>query len=69
MRKARKRREQEQLLSSARQELADVRNSLERAYSVFNNTSDPELIEASILEIRALQSKYSHTLRNLKNIV
>ena len=68
MRKARKRQEAELMLHSARQELVDVRSSLEQAYSVFNSTSDPELLETSILEIRALQSKYSHTLRNLKNI-
>ncbi len=68
MRKARKRRETELMLSSARQELVDVRSSLEQAYCVFNSTADPELLETSILEIQALQSKYSHTLRNLKSI-
>ncbi len=68
MRKARKRQETERMLFSARQELVDVRSSLEQAYCVFNSTSDPEILETSILEIQALQSKYSHTLRNLKNI-
>lgn len=68
MRKARKRQEAELMFNSARQELVDVRSSLEQAYCVFNSTADPELLETSILEIQALQSKYSHTLRNLKNI-
>ena len=68
MRKARRKREAELMFHSARQELMDVRSSLEQAYCVFNSTSDPEILETSILEIRALQSKYSHTLRNLKTI-
>ncbi len=68
MGKARKRREADLMLSSARQQLVDVRSSLEQAYCVFNSTADPELLETSILEIQALQSKYSHTLRNLKSI-
>ena len=68
MSKERKRQETERMLFSARQELVDVRSSLEQAYCVFNSTSDPEILETSILEIQALQSKYSHTLRNLKNI-
>ena len=68
MRKAKIRREQESLLSTARQELVEVRSELEQAYSVFNNTSDPDVIETSILEISALQSKYSRMLKKLKNI-
>lgn len=68
MRKARKKQEAELLMHSARQELVDVRSSLDQAYCVFNSTSDPDILETSILEIQALQSKYSHTLRNLKNI-
>lgn len=68
MRKAKKKQEAELLLYSARQELVDVRSLLDQAYCVFNSTADPELLETSILEIRALQAKYSHTLRSLKNI-
>ncbi len=68
MRKARKKQEAEHMLHIACQELVDVRSSLEQAYCVFNSTSDPEVLETSILEIQALQSKYSNTLRNLKNI-
>ena len=68
MRKAKRKQENELMLNSARQELVDVRSSLELAYCVFNGTSDPDVLETSILEIRALQSKYSHTLRNLKKI-
>ena len=43
-----------------------MQNSMEHAYSVFNHTVDPDLLEASILELRALQSRYDHMLRNMK---
>ena len=66
MTKAERRREQRERLSAAERELSGLRDSLESAYSVFNNTADPELLEASILEIRALQSRYGCALRSLK---
>ena len=53
-------------LQNARRELKAMQNSMEHAYSVFNNTVDPDLLEASILELRALQSRYDHLLRNMK---
>ena len=56
-----------QQLFQAKSELHSVRSSLEQAYSVFNHTADPELIEITVLEISALQSKYSRILKNLKN--
>lgn len=55
-------------LSEAESELNRLRDGLAAAYSVFNNTADPELLEASILEISALQSRYSVMLRNIKTI-
>ena len=55
-------------LSEAESELDRVRDGLAAAYSVFNNTADPELLEASILEISALQSRYSVMLRAIKHL-
>ena len=53
-------------LQNARRELVNMQNSMEHAYSVFNHTVDPDLLEASILELRALQSRYDHMLRSMK---
>lgn len=66
MHKARRRAEQAKLLSQSRQELLELRSQLEQAYTVFNSMADPEVVESSILEISALQAKYSRMLRNLK---
>ena len=68
MSKRKLKREQQKYLSEAASQLVDVRNGIERAYNVFNNTADPDLLEASILEMHALESKYSCLLRNLKTI-
>ena len=53
-------------LQNATRELRNMQNSIEHAYSVFNHTVDPDLLEASILELRALQSRYDHLLRSMK---
>lgn len=68
MKNTRKGRKNAQLMLEAKNELIGVRNAMDAAYSVFNSTSDPDMLEASILEIGALQTKYSHMLRDLKNI-
>ena len=67
MSKAR-RRGQDSALADAETELLRLSTSLSSAYSVFNSTDDPELLEASILEISALRSRYSAALRSLKSI-
>ncbi|MBE6914784.1 MAG: hypothetical protein E7472_07645 [Ruminococcaceae bacterium] len=61
-----KKRAQRERFLQATQELFLLRDDLTEAYRVFNSTSDPALLEASILEIGALQSKYSCMLRNIK---
>lgn len=68
MTKAARRRELRERRAAAEQELADIRAGLDAAWSAFNHTADPELLEASILEISALRSKYSRTLRALKAV-
>ena len=61
-----RRRELRQRKKDAEQEVLGLRDSLDSAFSVFNHTTDPEMLEASILEIRALQSRYGCALRSLK---
>ena len=57
---------QQEYVESAQTELTALRDALRQAYDVFNRTADPALLEASILEIGALQSKYDCALRNIK---
>ncbi len=66
MSKAARRRERREQQTAAEREILQLQNSLSCAYSTFNHTLDPELLEASILEIQALQSRYSSALRGLK---
>ena len=66
MKKAARRKEQRERRCAAEQELNALLHSLASAYSVFDHTADPELLEASILEICALKSRYSSALKGLK---
>ena len=56
------------MIADAGDELGVLRSALSDAYVGFNNTIDPILLEAYILEISALHSKYSLALRNYKSI-
>ena len=60
------RREQRERRCAAEREVNELLRSLASAYSVFDHTADPELLEASILEICALKSRYGSALRGLK---
>lgn len=55
-----------------RQELLDslraTRAQMHQAYSGFNNTSDPDLIDAYVFEMKALQARYSYLLRRVKEL-
>ena len=55
-------------LESARQELYALRGALTDAYCTFNRTADPALLEASILEISALQVRCDRLLRSIKEM-
>lgn len=68
MLKSARRHKQQTQFAAAEGVLAGLQDQLESAYNVFNNTADPDLLEASILEIRALQSRYGCTLRSLKRM-
>jgi len=46
--------------------LQDVQESLSCAYTAFDYASDPELTEACIFEIRALQSRMNYLVRQIK---
>ena len=63
-----KRREELENTQNARRELQNVREGINEAYCVFNSVSDPDTLDAVILEISALQSKYSLLLKKYKDI-
>ena len=47
-------------------ELSDTRFALAQAYVRFDNTTEPELVDACIFELNALQSRYTYLLRLVK---
>ena len=47
--------------------LQDTQNALSHAYAAFDYTSDPELTEACIFEIRSLQARMNYLLRQIKD--
>ena len=54
-------------LDRASQELGQIRSDLNRAWSVFNSTSDPALTEACIFEINALRARYDHVIKGVRS--
>lgn len=47
-------------------ELSDTRFALAQAYVRFDNTVEPELVDACIYEVNALQARYGYLLRQVK---
>ena len=47
-------------------ELGETRFALSQAYVRFDNTTEPELVDACIFELNALQSRYNYLLRLIK---
>ncbi|MCQ2441638.1 MAG: DUF2508 family protein [Oscillospiraceae bacterium] len=47
-------------------ELAQTRFAIQRTYLQFDASSDPDLIEAAVFEIKAQQARHSYLLRRLK---
>ena len=47
-------------------ELSDTRFALSQAYAYFDRVTEPELVDASIFEIRAAQARYNYLLRVIK---
>lgn len=56
--------ERRQLMEGMR----DTRAQLNHAYAQFNFYSDPDLIDACVYEINALQSRYSYYVRQVKQL-
>ena len=48
--------------------LRDTQQALSLAFAAFDYTSDPELTESCIFEIRALQSRMNYLLRQIKDL-
>lgn len=49
-----------------RRELLAAAQALRLAYERFNYACEPELVESSVYEIKALQARYSYLLRAAK---
>ena len=56
--------ERRQLMEGMKQ----TRDQLNYAYAQFNIYSDPDLIDACVYEINALQSRYSYFVRQVKQL-
>ena len=50
-------------LQSLFTELSDTRFALAQAYMRFDNTVEPDLVDACIYEINAISSRYNYILR------
>ena len=59
---ARQEEERRQLMEGMKQ----TRDQLNFAYAQFNTYSDPDLVDACVYEINALQSRYSYFVRQVK---
>ena len=53
-------------LSELKTSLQLTQQALSHAYAAFDYTSDPELTESCIFEIRSLQSRMNYLLREIK---
>ena len=61
---AQKEEDRRQLLEGMKQ----TRDQLNYAYSQFNLYCDPDLVDACVYEINALQSRYSYFVRQVKQL-
>lgn len=59
----RERREERQVLLEG---LERTKTLLAQAYSGFNTSADPDLIESFVYEINSLQARYTYLLRQIK---
>ena len=48
--------------------LRETQTALDHAHAAFDYTSDPELTEACIYEIRSLQARMNYLLRQIKEL-
>ena len=70
--RSRRRRRLGQTREEERRQLVDemraTRAQLNHAYAQFNLYSDPDLVDACVYEINALQSRYSYFVRQVKHL-
>jgi hypothetical protein len=57
---------EKEALSQLLTDINEVKAMLIRAFHTFNDSLEPELVEASVYEINALQSKHAYLLRKIK---
>ena len=50
------------------EEMRATRAQLNHAYAQFNLYSDPDLVDACVYQINALQSRYSYFVRQVKQL-
>lgn len=50
----------------AESEIQEIRSLLDEAHRSFNTLTDPELLDACIYEINALQARHDYALRRAK---
>ncbi len=61
-----KKKEQEQEKQELLESLRQTREELRWARNAFNNAVEPELVEACVYEINALQARYAYFLRQAR---
>lgn len=66
LKKRRERAEQRARLAEAEAELGELRRRLADAKDLFNRSADEALIEASILELGALEARFRSALRRVR---
>lgn len=49
-------------------EMEQIRAKLQCAYSAFNSVTEPDIMDACIFEISALESRYNHAVVNIRNL-
>ena len=54
--------------AALKEELRELTQALCGAYSSFDLSSDPQMVEACVLEIKALEARYGFVLRELRRL-
>ena len=56
----------EQRMRELVEDIERTKGDLARAYNAFDYTVEPELVEACVYEISAIQARYSYLMRKIK---
>ncbi|MCD8367978.1 MAG: DUF2508 family protein [Clostridiales bacterium] len=64
--RTRRKRGRQEELRTLEEELSAIRLALRQAEGKFNTASDPQLVEAAVFEIKALQARHAYLLRSIK---